>query len=56
MILPGGRKFVVVSAALAMAFTLALFGKCSADFSSVVSICVGAFCAAHAVQDWKKGA
>ena len=56
MTLPGGRKFLVVSAALAMAFVLALLGKCSSDFSSVVSICVGAFCAAQAVQDWKKGA
>lgn len=49
------RKFLVVCGALIMAFTLALLGKLTTEFASVASICVGAFCAAHAVQDWPKG-
>lgn len=47
----GGRKFLVVLLALTMSFTLALAHRLTADFATVVSICVGSFMAAHAVQD-----
>ena len=49
------KKFIVVMSALAGGFILALFGKLSADFAMIASICVGAYMAAQGAVDYKNG-
>lgn len=41
--------------ALVFGFVLALFGKLSADFAMIASICVGAYMAAQGSVDYKNG-
>lgn len=48
MIPPGFRKYTVVMTGMILAFILALLGKLSAEFSTVVSVCAAAFTAANA--------
>lgn len=43
-----GRKFFVGMAALGGAFVLALFGKLTAEFSTVATVVVASFSAANA--------
>jgi hypothetical protein len=47
----GYRKFAVTAAALAGGFVLALFGKLTGDFTTIATVCVGAFHASHAIAD-----
>lgn len=42
------HKFIISTSALAGAFVLALFGKLSAEYSTVATIVVAAFSAANA--------
>lgn len=50
----GGRKHTVVLLALGASFLLALLGKLSGDFATIVAVVVAAYNAAHMVQDWKR--
>ena len=51
----GYRKWSVCMASMILAFILALLGKLTAEFASVAAVAVGAFAAAHAVQDYRQG-
>ena len=46
------RKFLVTCGTIILSFILALRGQLTADFATIAAVCVGAFHAAHAVQDW----
>lgn len=48
MIPAGYRKYTVVMAGMIFAFVLALLGKLTAEFSTVVSVSVASFAAANA--------
>lgn len=50
MKLLGWRKFIVVTLAMVLSFILALLMKLTAEFSTVISVCVGAFVAGNAVE------
>lgn len=39
----GGRKMVMAGTGMTMAFILALVGKLTGEFTTIASICVGAF-------------
>ena len=53
----GGRKFLVVMFALVSGLLIAFTCEAAilSAFANLASICVGAFCAAHAAADWKNG-
>ena len=47
----GYRKWSVVVLALVLSFVLALASKLTAEFATIISVCVGAYQIAHAVAD-----
>lgn len=42
------RKFIITGSALVMAFGLTIAGKLTAEFATVVTVCVGAYNIANA--------
>ena len=51
----GYRKFTVVMVAMASAFVLALLARLTAEYATIVSVCVGAFAYANAKEHTGKG-
>ena len=47
------RKWSIAAAALVMSFVLALLGRLTGDFVTVVTATSGAFMAGNAVEHWK---
>lgn len=51
----GWRKLVVAMSALVLGFILAIYGKLTGDYATIVSIAVGSYNLAHAVADYTSG-
>lgn len=45
----GGRKFIMAAGSILLAFVLALLGKLTSEFTSVLIACTGFYSAANAV-------